>query len=344
MDRVHVDLTLARGDSRLSLSLDLGAETFAVVGPSGAGKTTLLRAIAGLERPDTGRIVIDGRVVFDHRAGIDLPAAMRGVGMVFQDLALFPHMTVAQNVAYGGGDPSGLLTRFAIGHLAHERPGRLSGGERQRVALARALARGPALLVLDEPLAALDVQTRAMMRDELAEHIGQLGIPTILVTHDFDDAVALADRVGVLVDGMLRQIGTPADLVSTPVDAFVASLTGVNLLTGTASPGTGGLTAVALDSGGVVWSTDVVDGRVNVAIAPWEIAVGHAPSGDSARNAIIGPVRSLAHFGNRARIAIGPLVAEVTGAAVQGLSLDVGDVATASFKATATRLLPIRQL
>jgi ABC-type sulfate/molybdate transport systems ATPase subunit len=179
------------------------------------------------------------------------------------------------------------------------------------------------------------------MRTELADHTRATNLPTMLVTHDFDDAVALADRVGVLIDGKLRQIGTPAELVAAPADAFVANLTGVNLLTGTASAGDDGLTRVVLDDGVTIWSSDGARGRVNVAIAPWEIAVGHHDSDDSARNAITAPVRSVAHFGNRARIAIGPLVAEITGAAVAGLGLAPGDVAVATFKATATRLLPI---
>lgn len=341
MDRIHIDLTLARGDVQLTLTLDVGAETFAIVGPSGAGKSTLLRAIAGLERPDNGRIVIGDHVVFDSAQGIDVAAADRGVGMVFQDLALFPHMSVGQNVAYGGGDAGELLRRFAIGHLADERPGRLSGGERQRVALARALSRAPRVLLLDEPLAALDASTRAMMRTELGDHTRAMNLPTMLVTHDFDDAVSLADRVGVLIDGKLRQVGTPSELVAAPADAFVANLTGVNLLTGTASAGDAGLTRVVLDSGTTIWSSDDARGRVNVAIAPWEIAVGRHDTDDSARNALTAPVRSVAHFGNRARIAIGPLVAEITGAAVAGLGLSPGDVAVATFKATATRLLPI---
>ena len=341
MDRIHIDLTLARGDVHLTLTLGIGAETFAVVGPSGAGKSTLLRAVAGLERPDSGRITIGEQVVFDSARGIDVPPADRGVGMVFQDLALFPHMSVAQNVAYGGGDAGALLDRFAIGHLANERPGRLSGGERQRVALARALSCAPRVLLLDEPLAALDARTRAMMRTELADHVAAADVPVMLVTHDFDDAVALADRVGVLDGGTLRQIGTPSELVAAPADAFVASLTGVNLLTGTARAGDEGLTMVVLDDGQTIWSSDIARGRVNVAVAPWEIAVGRHGSDDSARNALSAPVRSVAHFGNRARIAIGPLVAEITGAAVAGLGLAPGDMAVATFKATATRLLPI---
>lgn len=181
------------------------------------------------------------------------------------------------------------------------------------------------------------------MRTELADHTRATNLPTMLVTHDFDDAVALADRVGVLIDGKLRQIGTPAELVAAPADAFVANLTGVNLLTGTASAGDDGLTRVVLDDGVTIWSSDGARGRVNVAIAPWEIAVSHRrTTNDSARNAITAPVRSVAHFGNRARIAIGPLVAEITGAAVAGLGLAPGDVAVATFRSNSDPTAPDR--
>src|SRR5204862_4013017 len=148
----------------------------------------------------------------------------RRVGLVFQDYALFPHLSVGQNVAYAGGtDVAGLLERFEIAHLAEARPAELSGGERQRVALARALARDPAVLLLDEPLSALDAFTRAQVRTELRELLRSLALPTVLVTHDFEDAAALSDLVGVLVDGHVLQTAAPSELVASPADAFVAS-------------------------------------------------------------------------------------------------------------------------
>ena len=154
---------------------------------------------------------------------------------MFQEYALFPHLTVRANVAFGGRDRvDELLERFGIAHLSGVRPGELSGGERQRVALARALARDPAVLLLDEPLAALDAHTKADIRGELHELLRDLGLPTLLVTHDYGDAAALADEVGVLVAGSLRQLAPPAELVASPADAFVAAFTGANLLHGTA--------------------------------------------------------------------------------------------------------------
>jgi ABC-type sulfate/molybdate transport systems ATPase subunit len=224
--RLSVALDLPRRDFRLTLALGVGAGTLAVVGPSGSGKSSLLRAIAGLERPAGGRIALDGRVLFDAERRIDLPPERRSVGLVFQEYALFPHMSVLDNVGFGGrGRARELLGRLGIDHLADARPGALSGGERQRVALARALARGPGLLLLDEPMAALDPHTRAGVRGELRALLAELGLPTLLVTHDFDDALALADRVVVIAAGRAVQTGTPTELIAAPADAFVAGLT-----------------------------------------------------------------------------------------------------------------------
>ncbi|MGZ4382463.1 MAG: ABC transporter ATP-binding protein, partial [Gaiellaceae bacterium] len=197
MDALRLDLTLPRRAFELELALALGPETVALVGPSGAGKTSVLRAVAGLEPSARGAIACDGEVWLGP--GVALRPEERSVGMLFQDYALFPHLTVEQNVAFGGRRlvPE-LLARLRISHLAKARPSQLSGGERQRVALARALAREPKVLLLDEPLAALDAHTRSVVRVELGELLDELGLPTLLVTHDFEDAAALAGRVGVL--------------------------------------------------------------------------------------------------------------------------------------------------
>jgi molybdate transport system ATP-binding protein len=225
MALLELDLSVALRSHRLELALSAGRETLALVGPSGAGKTTVLRAVAGLLRPDAGRVAYDGAAWFDARAGIDLPPEARSVGLVFQEHALFPHMSVHANVAFGGPERAGeLLERFRISHLAHARPGALSGGERQRVALARALARDPAVLLLDEPLSALDAHTRAIVRGELAELLAELALPTLLITHDFRDAAALADRVGVIVEGRLHQLGTVAQVAAEPADELVAQI------------------------------------------------------------------------------------------------------------------------
>ena len=186
----------------LDLSLEVGRETVALVGPSGAGKTSVLRAIAGLLRPRAGTIALGETVWFDGARGIHVPPEERSVGLVFQDYALFPHLTVARNVAFGARrSVHALLERFELTALAGARPAELSGGERQRVALARAVARDPAVLLLDEPLAALDAQTRASVRSGLRDLLRELQLPTLLVTHDFEDAAALAARAGVLAEG-----------------------------------------------------------------------------------------------------------------------------------------------
>ena len=327
----------------LELTLAVGDETLALVGPSGAGKSTLLRAVAGLERPDRGRIALDGEVWLDTDRGVDVPPERRSVGLVFQEYALFPHLSVRRNVAFGGASTAEVdefLERFGIAALAAARPDAISGGERQRVALARALARRPRVLLLDEPLSALDAHTRSAVRGELRGLLAGLGLPVVLVTHDFEDAATLADRVGVLVEGRILQLGTPAELVAAPVDPFVARFTGANLVRGTSTGPSGGLTEVVLDVGGTMWSTDALRGRVAIAVHPWEISLSRTAPDDSAVNHLRAPIASITSLGNRARVAVGPLVAEVTAGSVERLGLREGDVVVASFKATAARLVP----
>ena len=207
LDQVTVPLRTFQ----LELTLEV-ASTLALVGPSGSGKTTALRAVAGLTRPQAGRIAVDDDVFFDSRRGLDVAPDRRRVGLVFQEYALFPHMTVRQNIEYARMHAADdYLERFRIAELESARPAQLSGGEKQRVALARALARDPQVLLLDEPLSALDAHTKTTVRAELHELLAGLDIPVLLVTHDFEDAAALADRVGVLVDGKLRQSGTASE-------------------------------------------------------------------------------------------------------------------------------------
>jgi ABC-type sulfate/molybdate transport systems ATPase subunit len=295
-------------------------------------------------RPDAGSIALGNERWFDAARRVDRPPEARAVGFVFQDYALFPHLSVRGNVAFGGSARvDELLGRFRIEHLAHARPRELSGGERQRVGLARALARGPEVLLLDEPLSALDAHTRAAVRLELQGILRELGLPTLLVTHDFEDAAALADRVGVVLQGRLLQIGHPAELVAAPTDPFVASLTGGNLLPGRARSGPDGLTEVLLDGGQKVLSSEPGSGRVGLVIQPWEVTLARsAPAEESALNHLSGPVASLVPSGNRVRVRVGSLTAEVTSASADRLALAPGDVVVASFKATAARLVPLR--
>jgi molybdenum ABC transporter ATP-binding protein len=333
------DLTVALRSFDLRLTLRVES-IVALVGPSGAGKTTVLRAVAGLLRPQAGRISSGDEVWFDEARGVSLPPERRHVGLVFQDYALFPHLTVRENIEYGRRHRAdGYLERFGIAHLARERPPALSGGERQRVALARALARDPAALLLDEPLSALDAHTKAGVRAELHELLAELGIPVLLVTHDFEDAAALADRVSVIVDGQLRQSGTATELVARPADAFVASFTGANVLPGHAEPVAGGSSRVTLDDGTVVTTAEPASGEVLLAIYPWDVVVGAEPPHDSAMNVVGGRIRSMTELGNRVRLTIGGVTAEITAESRARLDLQTGQVAFASFKATGTRVV-----
>ena len=329
--RASADLTVEHG------------ETVALVGPSGAGKTTVLRVVAGLLRPVEGFVALGESVLLDTAGGIDVPPEHRRVGYVFQEYALFPHLDVRHNVRFGArcdGDVDSLLERFRIEPLAHARVSELSGGERQRVALARALARDPALLLLDEPLSALDAHTRAGVRAELRELLDDLRLPTLVVTHDFEDAATLADRVGVISDGQILQLDTPTDLVALPRDAFVASFTGATVLPGHVIEVRDGLSHVALDEGLSLWSADEAGGPVTVAVYPWDVSLGSHLPDDSRLNHVRAAVVSVAPMGNRTRVRVGPIVAEITAASAHRLDLRPGVVAVASFKATAARLFP----
>ena len=343
MDTLEISIAHALRAFRLELELEVSGRPIALVGPSGAGKTTVLRAVAGLLRPDAGRITADGEVWFDAGRGIHLPPERRSVGLVFQDYALFPHLTVEANVAYGGrARVRELLAAFGLTSLAQARPGELSGGERQRVALARALARQPRVLLLDEPLAALDAHTRVSVRAELREHLRRVGLPTLLVTHDYADAAALADTIGVMVAGRIVQRGSAPELIASPASPFVADFTGGNLLPGQARPGGGGLTEVTLTDGTRVISSDAAEGSVGVVVYPWEVALAREAPADSAQNHVVGEIASIVPVGNRVRVRVGPLTAEITAASAERLTLRAGETVVASFKATGTRLVPLR--
>jgi molybdate transport system ATP-binding protein len=343
-------------DLRLELSLEVEAgQSLALVGPSGAGKTSVLRAVAGLIKPARGRISCEGATWLDTAAGVDLAPERRRCGYVFQDHALFAHMSVWRNVAYGldhirraerRAAALSLLERFGIAGLADAQIGTLSGGERQRVALARALGPRPRALLLDEPLAALDASARANATRQVRQMVAEAGVPTVLVTHDFTEAITLADEVAVIERGSVVQRGLPETLAAEPVSGFVAELTGSVVLVGVASMRPDGLAVVQLEGGGAVASTDPAEaGPVCASVHPWEIAIEPARSArhGSQQNRLPATVRSVTRIGNRVRVGLDagqPLVAEVTPKAREALDLHPGVEVVAVWKASATRVTP----
>lgn len=344
---LEFDLSVRLRTFDLAVSLKVDRETLALVGPSGAGKTTVLRALAGLITPDAGRIVLGDEVWFDSAAGLMRQPEDRSVGLVFQEYALFPHMTVRENIAFGerkgAARTDEMIERFRISDLVEAKPLSLSGGERQRVALARALVRDPDMLLLDEPLSALDAHTKALVRGELQELLVELDLPTILITHDFLDASALAQRAGVIVDGEIRQLAEVSELARRPSDAFVATLTGNNLLPGDASPDGEGRVTVRLDDGQEILADRDLHGKVGVVVAPWDVKVlsGDSPPGAVPHNSVLGKVSALTPVRDRVEVRIGPIRAECGVAEARELGLEVGATAWAVLERSVIDLVPL---
>jgi molybdate transport system ATP-binding protein len=349
---LHGRAVVERGAFVLDLEIGVDpGEVVAVLGPNGAGKSTLLRAACGLTPLTGGRLELDGRVIDDPAADVLVPATDRRVGVVFQDYRLFPHMSVVDNVAFGPrsagvgrGEARRLaaewISRLGLDGLGDRRPGTLSGGQAQRVALGRALAADPALLLLDEPLAALDAETRLDVRSGLREHLRSFAGPTLLVTHDPLDAVVLADRVVVLEGGRVTQQGDPWEVARRPATRYVARLLGLTLLAGRVRDG-----EVALDGGGVlhVPSDEVSDGAVLVAVRPSAVSLHAERPEGSARNVWSGVVDGVEPIGDRVRVAVrgAPTVtADVTPGAVADLGLAQGREVWLSVKATELEVYP----
>ena len=327
-------MTYPLRDFTVDVALDVAVPT-ALVGPSGAGKSTILRLIAGLRTPASGEVSCNGETWFGP--GVDVPVERRRVGFVFQDYALFPHRSVIGNVAFEARrDPDEMLRQLGIEHLAHARPRNLSGGERQRVALARALATEPQLLLLDEPLAALDPGTRGSVAAELAAILQRTQIPVITVTHSYEEATTLADQIVVMDAGRVVQAGTGEELLHSPASRFVADFAGVNYVPGYAEGA-----VVHLPDGTLIHVGDAAEGPVAVLVAPWEITLELEPPTDSsAMNHLQGVVDRVTVQGNRARVTVGGLTAEVTPASVERLGIRAGRQVVASWKATSTRVVP----
>ena len=342
---------LRRGDLDLDVELEVGAgELVVLLGPNGAGKSTLLAALAGLLPLREGRVVLDGTVLDDPGAGVCVPTERRPVGVVFQDYLLFPHLTVLENVAFGlrsrrvprdraRRQALAWLERVGLAEVAGARPRQLSGGQAQRVALARALATDPRLLLLDEPLAALDVGARTELRRELRRHLASFDGTRLLVTHDPLEAMILGDRLVVLEGGRVTQAGAPAEVGARPRSRYVADLVGVNLYRGRADGG-----QVELAGGGRLVSADGRHrGEVFAAVHPRAVALHRARPEGTPRNVWPGRVEAVDAAGDRVRVQVGgpvPMVAEVTPAAVAELALADGGPVWASVKASEVAVYP----
>ncbi len=341
---VSAQVRVRRGMLHVELDVEVAdGEVLAVLGPNGAGKSTLLRVLAGLLAPDAGRVEVDGVPWDDADRGVHLAPHRRPLGMVFQDALLFPHLSVADNVAFGlrtrgtgraaaRAAADGWLTRVELDGLGGRRPAELSGGQAQRAALARALVGDPALLLLDEPLSALDARTRLTVRAVLRRHLAAFAGSTVLVTHDPVDAMALADRVVVVEEGRVVQAGTPAEVSRRPRTDYVARLVGLSLL-----PGTGRGTTVRLDGGGEVAVAEEVAGPVFAAVRPESVALYLARPEGSPRN--VWPLRlaGAVPHGTTVRCELEgavPLVADVTATAFAELGLAPGAEVWAAVKAS----------
>ena len=344
-DGLDTHLVVDRKTFRLDVTLTAApGDVLALLGPNGAGKTTALRALAGLVPLTAGHLRLDG-------AELDrTPPESRPVGVVFQDYLLFPHLTALDNVAFGPRCQGATkaesravaaewLTRMGLTDHATAKPRHLSGGQAQRVALARALATNPRLLLLDEPLAALDARTRLDVRAQLRRHLAEFEAVAVLVTHDPLDAMVLADRLVVIEHGSVVQEGTPADIARHPRTDYIAQLVGLNLYKGQAEGHT-----VRLDTGPAITTTEDLSGPVFVAFPPSAVTLFRdPPTGSSARNHWRCEVAGLETHGDQIRADLTgelPLAADLTTVAAAELDLHPGAPVWATVKATQTHAYP----
>ena len=351
---LYLDITVTRGDRFvLDVEFDIPAgSTTAVLGPNGAGKSTIVDAVAGLLTPDRGVIRLGDRTLTDVTSGVAVPVDRRNVGVVFQNYLLFDHLDVVDNVAFGprsrgvGRRASRTrahrwLDRLDLADIATRRPPELSGGQAQRVALARALAAEPEVLLLDEPLAAVDVATRARLRRILLGHLEQFAGPRLLITHDPTDATLLADRVVVIEDGSVAQRGEPDDIRRRPATPYVAALAGTNLLAGTVRDGS---IRLRDHPHSLTVADSETSGEVLVTIHPRAIALHASAPAGSPRNVWPTTVDIVEPLGDTTRVVLGspvPLAVDITPASAAELGLRSGTAVWVSVKATEIQLTTV---
>ena len=317
--------------------------TVALLGPNGAGKSTAVSAIAGLIAVDTGSVELGGLTLDSSSENVFIPSEERNVGVMFQDHLLFAHMTVLDNVAFGlrsrgmsAADAnelaSGWCDRLDLASLQHRSVRDISGGQAQRVALARALATEPAMLLLDEPLAALDVRTRTSARRILAEHLAAFDGPKLLITHDPAEAFLLADEIHVIEGGRITQVGSAEDITQGPMTEYAADLVGTNLLRGASSDG-----EIRVGDHVVHVADRPTDGPTLLTIHPRAVSLHRQRPEGSPRNSWLASVTHVEVMSDRCRVSMGsplPLTAEVTAESVEALRVEVGSDVWVSIKAT----------
>lgn len=324
-------------------------EYFIILGPSGAGKTVLLETIAGIHVPDTGKVFLAGKEITSSEP------RSRNIGMVYQDYMLFPHLTVGDNIAFALRQKKippkeqqaivgEMCTLLEIGHLTGRYPGSLSGGEQQRVALARALVLKPEILLLDEPMSALDGRTRERMRRELSRIRKVTGTTIIQITHHFDDVFAIADRIAIMREGQIVQVGETSEVFLHPIDTFVAEFLGIgNIIKGQSSR-SGDIARITTVNGPAFYAASGIVGEVVATLHAEDVILSKAPFVSSARNCLSGTVSEIIPFGSTIRIILDvgfPLTALLTRESCRELRIETGRTIYATFKESAVHIIPM---